>query len=292
MNLWAVVEYICKYATKAPEGSRSMSDTLRAAAEEVCKYTREGEPVDFLRKALQKFYAKSIGDRDFSMLETVYVGIGLPSVFPLLPVVTLNTLGSRRLKSNAEIEREGGGDDVPVAWLSKVDKFDQRGGLVIKQYAKEGRAKVADMHAAVRDTSLYEFFWKFYVHRDKLHAATKTWALMVTPSMAASSAQSFNDRHEVFARMCVVAFWRHMPTIERYELARNMGVAVDSRKWGGTFFAVPSVSAGVGVETRCLGTGDLVHTFEGPRRREMGWRRGAGETGDVEWYVKERRRGG
>ena len=292
LNLWAVVEYICKYATKAPEGSRSMSETLRVAAEEVCKYTKEGEPVDFFRKALQKFYAKSIGDRDFTMFESVYVGMGLPTVFQLLPVITVNTLGTRRLKSKAEMDRDGGGDEAAVTWESKIDKFNRRGPLVRKQYEKEGRAKVAEMLAAVRDTSLYEFFWKYYVHRDKLHAANQAWALMVTPGMAASSAQSFHDRHEAYARMCVVAFWRHMPTIERYELARAKGIAVDSRKWGGTFFGIPAVTAATGLETRCLGIGDLVDAFEGPRRREMRWRRREGESSEVEWFLKERRRGG
>ena len=90
LNLWAVVEYICKYATKAPEGSRSMSDTLKAAVEEVCKYTKEGEHVDLFRKALQKFYAKSIGERDFGLFEAVHLGLRLPTVFPLMPTISLN----------------------------------------------------------------------------------------------------------------------------------------------------------------------------------------------------------
>ena len=123
---------------------------------------------------------------------------------------------------------------------------------------------------------MYEFFRKYYLHWDKLYAANQAWALMVTPGMAASSAQSFHDRHGAYARMCVVAFWRHMPTVERYELARARGIAVDSRKWGGTFFAVPAVTAATGLETRCLGIDDLVDAFEGPRRREMRWRRREG----------------
>ncbi len=132
LNLWAVVEYICKYATKAPEGSRSMPETLKAAAEEVCRYTREGEPADFFRKALQKFYAKSIGERDFGMFEAVHLGLRLPTVFPLMPVVSLNTLGSRRMKTAAEMERDGGGEEAAVSWESKVDKFDKRLALVRK----------------------------------------------------------------------------------------------------------------------------------------------------------------
>ena len=113
---------------------------------------------------------------------------------------------------------------------------------------------------------------------------------MVTPSMAASSAQVFHDRHEAYARMCVVAFWRHMPTMARYAMMREHRVAVDGRRWGGTFFQAPALVAGFPLQERCLGVQDLVHAFEGSRTREMRWR--CREDGSArEWYVKERRRG-
>ena len=290
LNLWAVVEYICKYATKAPEGSRSMPETLKAAAEEVCKYTREGEPVDFFRKALQKFYAKSIGERDFGMFEAVHLGLRLPTVFPLMPVVSLNTLGSRCMKTFAQMERDGGGEEAAVSWESKVDKFDKRLALVRKQYERAGAHQLAAMEAEVRDLSLYEFYWKYYVRRNRLHAASQTWALMVTPCMAASSAQVFHDRHEAYARMCVVAFWRHMPTTARYDLMRAREVVADGRRWGGTLFQAPALVAGFPLQERCLGIQDLVHAFEGSRTREIRWRAND-EAGAREWYVKERRRG-
>ncbi len=57
--------------------------------------------MDFFRKALQKFYAKSIGERDFSMFEAVHLGLRLPTVFPVMLVVSLNTRGSRRMKTAA-----------------------------------------------------------------------------------------------------------------------------------------------------------------------------------------------
>jgi hypothetical protein len=231
--------------------------------------------VDYLRKALQKFYSKSIGGRDFSMFEAVHLGLDLPFVFPLMPVVSLNTLGSRRLKTAAEMERDGGGDDAPVSWESKVDKFDKRLAITRKQFAKDGDAKLAEMEACVRDTSLYEFFWKYYVTRCRLVPANQTWALMVTPRMAASCALVSHDRHAAYARVCVVAYWRHMPTKKRYDLigrgplADNVG---DVRRWGGTIFEEPGLVGGAPLLERCLGVGDLVHAFEGPRVREMRWR--------------------
>ena len=73
MNLWAVVEYITTYATKAPKGSRRLGQVLRNAVDEVCKYTAEGEGVDLLKKALQKFYSKTLGERDYGIFEAVHL---------------------------------------------------------------------------------------------------------------------------------------------------------------------------------------------------------------------------
>ena len=37
LNLWAVVQYVTKYATKAPKGSRRLHELLNDAVDEVCK---------------------------------------------------------------------------------------------------------------------------------------------------------------------------------------------------------------------------------------------------------------
>ena len=74
MNLWAVCEYVTKYATKAPKGTKRLGDVLRAAVDEVCKYEPENEGVDMLRKSLQKVFAKTLGDRDYGIFEVVRVG--------------------------------------------------------------------------------------------------------------------------------------------------------------------------------------------------------------------------
>ena len=93
LNLWAVVEYVSKYATKVPGKTKLMREVLRDCIEEVCKYTKEGEGGDLFRRGLQKFYSKAIGGRDYGVFEAVHVGLGLPLVFSLLPVETLNTTG-------------------------------------------------------------------------------------------------------------------------------------------------------------------------------------------------------
>ena len=77
LNLWAVVEYVTKYATKAQKGSKRLAEVLRLAVDQVCKYESEGSGVDLLRKSLQKVYSRTLGDRDFSIFEVVHLGLRL-----------------------------------------------------------------------------------------------------------------------------------------------------------------------------------------------------------------------
>ena len=89
--------------------------------DEVCKYGKEGAEVDLLRQSLQKVFARTLGDRDFTLFEAVHLGLGLPQVFELLPTVSLNTYGTKTLKPHHVVAAQG--EDEPITYDSKVDKF-------------------------------------------------------------------------------------------------------------------------------------------------------------------------
>ena len=91
LNLWAVVEYITKYATKAPSGSRKMGEVLKDAVAEVCKYTPKEQEGSVGWRSLQKFYSRMLGERDYSLFEAVHIGPGLPLMYNAMPVVSLST---------------------------------------------------------------------------------------------------------------------------------------------------------------------------------------------------------
>ena len=93
--------------------------------------TKHGKYVKRCDDALQKVFAKTLGDRDYGIFEAVHVGLRVPLVFSLAACVSRNTSGARVLRSRKQV-REGEGD-APVAWDSKLDKFDKRMGLVLKQ---------------------------------------------------------------------------------------------------------------------------------------------------------------
>jgi hypothetical protein len=160
LNLWAVVQYVTKYATKAPKGSRRLHDLLKDAVDEVCTYLPEGEGNDFLRRSIQKFFARTMGERDFHAFEAVQLGLQLPLVMPLMPVVSLNTSGSRPLKSWSVLQSAG--PNEPVHYDSRVDKFNKRLQFVRRQCTGE---ELKQWEGEIRDVSLFEFYWKYCFYR-------------------------------------------------------------------------------------------------------------------------------
>ena len=91
----------------------------------------EGEGSDFLRRSIRKFFARSLGERDYHAYEAVQLGLQLPLVIPLMPIVSLNTSGVRALKPRNVLEKAG--EDEVVHYESRVDKFDRRLEMVDKQ---------------------------------------------------------------------------------------------------------------------------------------------------------------
>ena len=157
----------------------------------------ENQGLNLLRSSLHKFYARTLGERDFGIFEAVHLGLRLPLVFPLLDVVPLNTMGTRRLKTQAELRNAG--DDEAVVCDSKADKFDKR--LEFMNRTTRGRRLAASSMAdELRHMSLYEFFSKFYMYKGRMCRSSKQVCLMVASSYSADCANVCHDRREAYAR--------------------------------------------------------------------------------------------
>jgi hypothetical protein len=178
-----------------------MGDVLRDAVDEVCKRTQDGELVNYLCMSLQKVYARTLGERSYGVFEAVHLGLQLPLIIPIMPVVSLNTLGARSLKSAGQLREAPA--DAPEAWGSKIDKFDKRLAIVRKQFARDADARV-QWEADIRHVSLCEFWWKYYVDRSRILLSSTTSAIMVTPAMSADCANVEHGRRDACARMCVL----------------------------------------------------------------------------------------
>ena len=144
-----------------------------------------------------------------------------------MPVVSMNTLGARRLKTAAESRRGEAGageEDESATWDSKVDMFNKRRELLYEQ--KEGKTKTDIVAAELRCVSLLEFNWKYYLKHRKIHRSCRPVCLSLTPAHSADCANVTHERHEAYARTAVVGYWRMMPTRERRAMLRD---AVGSR---------------------------------------------------------------
>ena len=165
-----------------------------------------------------------------------------------LPVVSLSTLGGRAMKTAKE--RGECKPEDPVEWQSRLDHFDDRLQLVRQRHQGKSAAAAVARRAAeaeVRDVSLYEFYDKHKVDRGRVTTGQTPVALMVSPGYSADAAAVVDSRHDSYARMCVVAFWRMMPTERRYRMIEAAGLDADVRRWGGSVFEDPTVHAGAGL---------------------------------------------
>ena len=184
-------------------------------------------------------------------------------------------MGVRALKARSALRAAD--DDAPITWDSKVDKFDARKDLVERPKSKRQRSDITVDE--VKDTSLYEFYWKFCQMRGRLLRAPSTKVLMVTPSFSADSACVLSDKHNDYARSAVIAYWRLMPTARRLELLRehalmsgvateaDLSVPIRTVSWGRSAFDHKT--------HRFLGVQDLVMKFDTEKRdaqgRPLGW---------------------
>ena len=143
---------------------------------------------------------------------------------------------------------------------SRVDKFNKRLQLVRKQ---RGNGDESIAEEDVRALSLYEFWWKFLVYRGRVKWSMRRVCVMATPSFSADYANVEHAAHKSYALAAVIAYWRHMPTVERHaKVDAVLGVrALDRICFGATSFLEPSAIAGAPLEERYLGIRDLYFKF-------------------------------
>jgi hypothetical protein len=113
----------------------------------------------------RSFLPGLLGERDFHAFEAVQLGMSLPLVIPLMPIISLNTGGARPLKSRAALKEAG--PEAPVHYDSRVDRFDQRLKLVRKQSKDVPGDAGEHFEWEVRDVSFFEFWWKYFVNREE-----------------------------------------------------------------------------------------------------------------------------
>ena len=104
-----------------------------------------------------KCYCHILGERDYSLFETVHTGLRLPAVLSNFgPVVSASVSNCAAVQQRLPPNALG---DVRVTHLSKVGQFDSRKSYKFARGVHLG---------ALRNFSLYAFFRRFHVDKDTL----------------------------------------------------------------------------------------------------------------------------
>ena len=64
INLWSVLDYLTKYATKPGKGSRKLNVLFEEVLENIDKYEAEDGITDLWRRSIMRFYSRVLGNRE------------------------------------------------------------------------------------------------------------------------------------------------------------------------------------------------------------------------------------
>ncbi len=121
LNLWSVLEYLTKYTTKGGKGSRNLAKVFDEVLTAVKSHEEEDGVHDLWRRTIMKFYSKVIGDREYSLFETVHFGLRLPPTLSSFQNVTNVSVSNWAVVKSAQ-ELKGSTDkNARATKLSKLD---------------------------------------------------------------------------------------------------------------------------------------------------------------------------
>ena len=161
INLWSVLDYLTKYATKPGSGSKNLHSVFEDVLSNVQAHEQEDGLHDIWRRTIMKFYSRILGDREYSLFEVVHTGLGLPA--------TLSSFGdvfpasvSDYVPVKSRVQHLD--DDAEVSTTTKMEMFSQRGSLP--------RAQTISWED-LRDLSFYAFWRLFNVKGGKISRRDK-----------------------------------------------------------------------------------------------------------------------
>ena len=111
INLWSVLDYLTKYATKSGKGSRNLNTLFDEVLQKMYKYETEDGMTDLWRRSIMKIYSHILGDREYSLLEVMHYGLRLPATLSnLTPVVSVSVSNWSTIKKDLPMATLGGRD--------------------------------------------------------------------------------------------------------------------------------------------------------------------------------------
>ena len=196
LNLWSVLEYLTKYTTKGGKGSRQLGQVFDEVLQAVHQYEEADGIHDLWRRTIMRFYSKVIGDREYSLFETVHFGLCLPPTLSSLSRVTSVSV-SNWAALKRDMLRQQTKFDERVTFLSKLEVFDCRGDLPRTSLVSDEELSNLSFYA----------FWRMYDYRHGKVTRRRGEQIVAVngigwPAMAARS----HPDHEEYCRKTLYAY--------------------------------------------------------------------------------------
>ena len=151
---------------------------------------------DLWRRTIMKFYSKVIGEREYSVFETVHFGLRLPATLSSLPHTESVSVGDWATVKNIS-ERGKLRPDDRVTYLSKKEIFDRRGEW-------ERSSNVTE--ESISNLSFFAFWRLFHKKDTKILRRRKEAIVALTGNGWPAMAERSHPEHENYSRKTLYAY--------------------------------------------------------------------------------------
>ena len=149
-----------------------------------------------------KFHSTILGDRDYSLLETVHFGLRLPpTLSSFASVVSCSVSNYTSIKRGRALRNTGEGE--PATTRSKLQCFNERYSYVLPSYMSP---------TDLAPLSFYAFWRMYHVAGNRLVRHKKEVFVSITGSGWPTEAKVSHENHAGYARRTLYAY---MPCPER-----------------------------------------------------------------------------
>ena len=196
INLWSVLDYLTKYAAKAGKGTKKLGKVFESVLQSINEWEKEDGLTDFWRRAVIKFYNRILGDRDYTLFETIHFGLRLPGVLSSYgDVSNVSVSNWSVIKSQQHLKYSSPSDRA--TYLNKIDLFNLRGSLNKPNHIQEND---------LCDISFYAFWRMYDVNNKTISRRRSEKFVALTGNGLPTHAKIDNENHTDYCKRTLYAY--------------------------------------------------------------------------------------
>ena len=194
VNLWSVLEYLTKYASKGLKTSKSLSHLFDDVLQKVCTFDLDGK--DLWKRTISKFYNQTLGSRDYTLFEVTRSALKLPPIISSFPKPDKKSIGDwSRVKTGQALSSAKDSDKVTSR--TAMGAFNARFSMDLAK-----NVKPKDLESI----SFYQFWRVFNVSHDRISRRRFDPIIHLTGVGFASHGNANHPNHENYCRGILRAY--------------------------------------------------------------------------------------